>query len=566
HEEIRILKELTHAVQEHEQAIATNLAILEELDVIHARACLSRALSSHPPLISDCTSIELKNCRHPILSARFIPAAPDSEPGPDNAELSGSWAFDRPGVTEIEIAKPAGISTLVITGANAGGKTVALKTLGLFVLMHQSGMHLPTGPHGRIAVYESLFADIGDEQNIETSLSTFTAHMERIKTVVHAATPRSLVLLDELGSGTDPSEGGALAIAVLDYLRARGCTTLVTSHLSLLKTYAFTHADVENVSVEFDPHTHRPLYRLVYGVPGFSNALSIARAIGIPEPILQEAGRYLGPADRQTADLMHALEHAQRAVQDQCARLQEQQRQRSLLLDASRRLLESMQSRRERFLKTFEETARTLLRDSENRLRSIIKQHRRDMRSSLDKRSGAEALRDIQYIKRELHSHFPRTKAAQPGLDQVLPGQTVSVISLKKNGTVVSVDTAARRAEINIGHIRVSAGFQELAATAPLKPGPKPPRAPAAPPAALPFEKQLNVIGLRVDEALPLVDKGIDTALVQGADILEIIHGRGTGRLMRAIHHHLQSHAHVARLVPEPASPGNSGVTRVELK
>jgi len=567
HEEIRILTEITRAVQEDERAIITNLTILEELDAIHARACLSKTMSANPPLISDGCEIELQNCRHPILAARFIPAPADSDTGCEDAEQAGNWIFDSSGVTEIKIAKPCGISTLVISGANAGGKTVALKTLGLFVLMHQSGMHLPIGPDGRIVVYESLFADIGDEQNIEASLSTFSAHMERIKTVVHAATARSLVLLDELGAGTDPSEGGALAIAILDHLRARGCTTLVTSHLNQIKTYAFTHNDAENVSVAFDPQTHRPLYRLVYGLPGFSNALAIARTIGIPESILHEAGKYSGQADRQTAELIHALEHALQACNDQLAHLQEQSIRCSQLQDASRRLLETMQTRRERFLKKFEETAQTLMRDSENRLRSIIKQYRRTVGSDAVVGCGAHALQQVHNIKQELHRHFPSAAPAQPGLDHVQPGQTVTVIGLKKNGTVASVDAPARRAEIIMGSIRVKAGFDELAAALPRKAAAAPPCTSAVPlPAGTPFKKQINVIGLRVDEALPLIDKCIDTALVQGSDMLEIIHGRGTGRLMRAIRDHLQGHIQVVRLIPDSEQAVGSGVTRVELK
>jgi DNA mismatch repair protein MutS2 len=457
----------------------------------------------------------------------------------------------------------------VITGANAGGKTVALKTLGLFVLMHQSGLHLPVSPDGHIAIYERLFADIGDEQNIEASLSTFTAHMERIKTVVKAATPRSLVLLDELGSGTDPSEGGALAVAILEHLSALGCTTLVTSHLNVLKTYAHTHAGVENVSVEFDPHTHRPLYRLVYGLPGFSNALSIARNIGIPESILQAAGSYIGQADRQVADLVHALEDSHHLLHEKRMQLQTLHEHSTAVRDASQRLFETLQNRRDRFLKKFEDTARALIRESENRLRSIIKQTRENLRQQPGSHRDTDSLKQVEQVKQEMYCYFPdRTPAAAP-LNHVEPGQKVTIISLKKTGIVVSVDEIGRRAEIDIGSMRVKTGFSELTQS---EPRAGKPHKPSLPPAIFTrseessFEKQLNVIGLRVVEALPLIDKCIDTALLQGAGIVEIIHGRGTGRLMRAIHAHLQGHAQVARLIHDSGNPGSSSVTRVELK
>ena len=569
HEEIRILTELTWSVQQHESAIVTNLTILEELDAIHARAALSRAMAAQPPILSNAAAISLKNCRHPILSARFMPADIDHEPEQGNEITPGNWVFDRPGVVDIEIIKKPDINTLVITGANAGGKTVALKTLGLFVLMHQAGMHLPVSPEGHISIFESLFADIGDEQNIEASLSTFTAHMERIKAVVNAATPRSLVLLDELGSGTDPSEGGALAVAILEHLNALGCTTLVTSHLNVLKTYAHTHDGVENVSVEFDPHTHRPLYRLVYGLPGFSNALSIARNIGIPESILQTAGSYIGQADRQVADLVHALEDSQNLLHEKRMQLQALHEHRTDVLNASQRLLETLQNHRDRFLKKFEETARALLRQSENRLRSIIKEARQNLQQQPATHRNTDALKQLQQVKQDLYRYRADKTPAPAPLNHVDPGQKVTIISLKKTGTIVSVDAIARRAEIDIGSMRVKTGFNELTLAGPrtIKPN-KPPLPPAtfARPTESSFEKQLNVIGLRVAEALPLIDKCIDTALLQGADIVEIIHGRGTGRLMRAIHAHLQDHAQVARLIPNSDHPGSSSVTRVELK
>ena len=569
HEEIRILTELTRNVQQHESAIATNLTILEELDAIHARAALSRAMAAQPPTLSNAAAISLKNCRHPILSARFLPAEIDCESEPGIAETAGVWVFDKPGVVDIEMIKKPDINTLVITGANAGGKTVALKTLGLFVLMHQSGMHLPVSADGHISIYEHLFADIGDEQNIAASLSTFTAHMERIKTVINAATPRSLVLLDELGSGTDPSEGGALAVAILEHLSALGCTTLVTSHLNVLKTYAHTHDGVENVSVEFDPHTHRPLYRLVYGLPGFSNALSIARNIGIPESILQTAGSYIGQSDRQVADLVHALEDSQNLLHEKRMQLQALHEHRIDVLNASQRLLETLQTRRDRFLKKFEETARGLLRESENRLRSIIKQTRDNLRQQPDSHQDTNALKQLQEVKQDLYRYRADTTPAPTPLNHVEPGQKVTIISLKKTGTVASVDAIARRAEIDIGSMRVKTGFNELTLAGPRT---GKPRKPSLPPTTFAqstessFEKQLNVIGLRVAEALPLIDKCIDTALLQGAGTVEIIHGRGTGRLMRAIHAHLQDHAQVARLIPDSDHPVSSSVTRVQLK
>ena len=568
HEEIRILTELTSCVQQHESAIVTNLTILEELDAIHARAALSRAMAAQPPILSNAAAISLKNCRHPILSARFLPADIDHESEPGNEIRPATGCLTGPVWLTLKSLKNP-ISTRSSSPVPMPeARPLPSKLLACLYSCIKSGMHLPVSPDGHISIYERLFADIGDEQNIEASLSTFTAHMERIKAVVNAATPRSLVLLDELGSGTDPSEGGALAVAILEHLSALGCTTLVTSHLNVLKTYAHTHDGVENVSVEFDPHTHRPLYRLVYGLPGFSNALSIARNIGIPESILQTAGSYIGQSDRQVADLVHALEDSQNLLHEKRMQLQALHEHRIDVLNASQRLLESLQTRRDRFLKKFEETARALLRESENRLRSIIKQTRQNLRQQPGSHRDTDALKQLQQVKQDLYRYRADKTPAPAPLNHVEPGQKVTIISLKKTGTVASVDAIARRAEIDIGSMRVKTGFNELTLAGPRTGKPhKPPLPPTtfARPTESSFEKQLNVIGLRVAEALPMIDKCIDTALLQGAGIVEIIHGRGTGRLMRAIHAHLQDHAQVARLIPDSDHPVSS-VTRVELK
>jgi DNA mismatch repair protein MutS2 len=570
HEEIRVLIDLSASVHDHETGILNNLSVLEQLDAVQARASLSIALNATEPAAADDSSIELHGCRHPILAARYIPSdCAETEEGACS-EPAGVWAFDRDGVVEIDIIKPAGTGTLVLSGANAGGKTVALKTIGLFALMHQSGMHLPAASGGCIPVFENLFADIGDEQNIETSLSTFSAHMTRIKAVITAATPRSLVLLDELGSGTDPAEGGALAAAILDHLRSIGCTTLATSHLALLKNYAFTNTDVENVAVEFDPHTHRPLYRLVYGLPGFSNALSIARGIGIPDSIIRAADERIGSADRQTADLMHSLERSHHALQEKHTRMRDLLESSAQFADMSRRLLTAMQNRREQFLKQCEETARGLLRDAENRLRAIITEHRRRIRTHPHDSRDAESLHRVQQVRQELSRQFPRTQPCMQPLENVDIGQTVTVISLNKKGIVTAVDTGSRRADIDLGAMRVNARFQDLTrseaqsgrtahqppAEARKHPQPEGPT----------VERQLTVIGMRVADALPLLDKSIDAAVLQGADVLEIIHGRGTGRLMRAIHEHVQNHTQVARLLTDTAQTGLSGITRIELR
>ncbi len=311
YEEIKILTELTEMVNEYSEEILIDLEILEHIDLIHARALLSRALNAVRPIIDTKGEISLKSCRHPILISNFIEDAKTEPEKEEPVEITGRWEFNRKDIVPIDIKKEKDTRIVVITGANAGGKTVSMKTLGLFVLMAQAGLHLPAEKGSRLSICKNIFADIGDEQNIETSLSTFSAHMAQVKDILLNAEQKSMVLFDELGSGTDPSEGGALAVAILDSLKERGSFTVVTTHLNILKTYAYSNDDVKNVSVEFDPVTLKPNYKLVYGVPGISNALAIAKNIGIPQDVLDKAVTHVDMSDQQVTKLIHGLENTQ---------------------------------------------------------------------------------------------------------------------------------------------------------------------------------------------------------------------------------------------------------------
>jgi DNA mismatch repair protein MutS2 len=570
YEIIRVLTELTRMVSVSHDDILADLYLLEELDVIHARALFSKELNACEPGLNSAGVIELTACRHPILLARYIeepaPEAPD--PAAESAEETapqGRWEFNRPGITPIELVKNETTSTLVITGANAGGKTVALKTLGLFTLMAQAGMHIPVKEGSRLCVYESIWADIGDEQNIEASLSTFSAHVVRIDHMLQQAAPSSLVLLDELGSGTDPAEGAALALSILDYLRERGCFTVVTTHLNLLKTYAYHHKDVQNVSVEFDPVTLNPLYSLVYGKPGLSNALAIARHLGMSERILQRADQYVQDSDREIIKLIQGLEKTQQELHD------EQQQMRSLKEKArsyeqlTLGLMDALKSGKERLLKDFEMQARKLLKESEQELMKIIDEKKKKIyvRSGTDKE-------EFQQVKKKLYDQFPRTAVQREPVEHLSVGQAVRVSSLQKNGIVASLDEESRKAEVVVGTMKIKALFSDLEKVreqAQHKDGPQArKKAPFIQEPSGQAASKVNVIGMRVDEALPAVDKAIDQALLYSVDRLEIIHGVGTGRLMKAIREHVKEHPYVASFAPGDAAAGGAGVTVVEIK
>ncbi|MCP4713808.1 MAG: endonuclease MutS2 [Deltaproteobacteria bacterium] len=577
YEEIRILTELTRTINEYRVTILDNLNILEALDLIAARALFSTALNAIEPELSADGTIEMHNCRHPILMSRFIEdELPDAETENRNPDIpappTGHWEFYRDNAIPIDLIKAVDTHTLIITGANAGGKTVALKTLGLLVLMNQAGIHIPVEKKSRIALFDTVFADIGDEQNIESSLSTFSAHMSQIKNIVSGARPASLVLLDELGSGTDPAEGGGLAIGTLDFLRRIGCFTIITTHLNILKTYAYNNTDVENVSVEFDPETLRPNFRLIYGVPGLSNALAIARNIGLPDEILQAAETYIDRKDRQIGELIHGLEKTQQHLSAERRGFRKLMEKTLSLHKSADGLVAAMQSRKLKILKKFEEDARRLLRESENQLTKLLReQKRRKIIRPDDTPSGTEKTKNtFSAIKQRLQSRFPAKDAPPETVKQLEPGQTVTVIGLKKRGVVIAADNRTQKADIDVGTMRIKASYHDLtnAQAAQRRTPQKREPAQAAPaasrqPAA---SKRLNVIGMRVDDALPVIDKALDRALMQGTETIEIIHGRGTGKLRQAIHEFLAEHHLVTSYDTAAADEGGSGVTLATIK
>jgi DNA mismatch repair protein MutS2 len=575
YEEIRILTELTGLINAGGPEIFANLDIIEHIDLIHAKALFARAIRATFPEINTTGVIGLRACRHPILLSRFV-EDPASDADGKLQPPAGTWVFDRSAVVPIDCMKSTKSSTLIITGANAGGKTVAMKTIGLFVLMAQAGMHLPVEARSTIALFDSVFADIGDEQNMETSLSTFSSHMSQIHGIISQVRPSSLVLLDELGSGTDPSEGGSLAVAILDFLRKNGCTTIVTTHLPIMKTYAYSRVDVENVSVAFDPATLKPSYSLMYGMPGFSNAIAIARSIGIPEEILKSAGGYLEGADRQVAELIHGLEKTQKDLSDRKEILRTAIGLAQKYHNAAESLHDSMHAQREKILKNFETKARSLLRQSEDELMKIIKDQKKRtvIRPDDDFNQDDGARRALTDIKKKLHGQFPK-KSGPPEqfeqIEQLEAGQAVMVMHLNKQGIVMSADNGSKKAEVAIGPLRLKTGYHELALTS----GPvgktkvlsqKTPAKTTASTADPAFSRKVNVIGMRIEDALPVVDKGIDTALLEGADTVEIIHGRGTGRLMAAIHEHLKTNPYVESFAQGTQAEGGSGLTIVQIK
>jgi DNA mismatch repair protein MutS2 len=392
-EEVRILLALTALVRELREELLFNLSLLERIDLIYAKARLSQAINACEPIINDERRIELISCRHPILFARTETILLPADASGEEPESVERLFFDPARVVPTTIRMNRACSTLIITGANAGGKTVTLKTLGILALMAQAGMHIPAAEGSSLPIFSSIFADIGDEQNIEESLSTFSAHIRRLNQIIREADDRSLVLIDELGAGTDPAEGGALGLALLDHLRMQKAAIAVTTHLTLLKTYAYRHRDVENVSVSFDPVTLRPTYNLVYGIPGVSNAFSIARGMGMSPSLLETARSYLEDKDNSTLRLLQALEGSQRQLLQSKSALEAIRERAAVHENLAETILTKVKAKKDQLLRDYESTLKGYLRQAQGQLEKIISEARRKKEPAL--KEARQSLREV---------------------------------------------------------------------------------------------------------------------------------------------------------------------------
>jgi len=536
-EEEKVLRRLSDLVRETLPQLAANQAALAELDAISAKVRFAREFRAREPVLSRRGAVIFREARHPLLVAREreSPGAPKTVP--------------------IELRLTPEKSFLIISGANAGGKTVALKTLGLLTLMVQSGIPIPVAEGSEFAPFTQVFADIGDTQDLSQDLSTFSAHLKRTLAMLVRLRGPALVLLDELGTATDPTEGGALALALLRAFHRRGAWGAATTHLPLLKNFATREPGFENVAVVFDEVTRRPTYRLAYGVAGSSNALAIARELGLDQEILAEAEGFLDDEELKGWRLLAEVEAAREALNRQLEELRAKEaelRQKELILEEER---QKLAAERERFLAHELKEARARIREAEAEFREILQKLRQGQESWGRLRQELSS-REAQLLS----SLTPPTSAAETPGPEYSPGMRVFLPALGLPGEVLAVakdgklTVRARKVKLRVRPEEVTpyAGEGEperLVGGVSYRPAPR----------ALP---SLNLVGLRVDEALPLVDRLLDQAVLQGAERVDIIHGTGTGRLKAAIREHLKHHA----LVKAVHGDVNPGVTLVDLK
>lgn len=547
-EEERILLHLTDVVRAHLAALQANLLLVGEADALQAKVLFAREYKARTPILTTNGRVRLKEARHPLLLQRD-----KTEPGfqptiPVNLELTPQSRF------------------LVLSGANTGGKTVTLKTLGLLCLMAQAGIPIPVAEGSEICVFSGIYADIGDTQDLVQNLSTFSAHIKRAGEILTHIDGRSLVLLDELGTATDPTEGGALALALLRALARRGAYGVVTTHYHLLKAFAHEEPGFANVAVLFDEQTQKPLYRLAYGVAGPSNALKIARELGLPNEIIAEAESYLGQEGLQALQQLASCEAAQQNLaqreQDLERAAAELERRQAAL--AARQ--EQLEQERRRLLEEERREIATAIQKAEREFKEILQR--------LEKRedSWGRLRHEFSAGQRRLKLLVspPASPAAAPEF-QPQPGQSVWVVPLAQRGVVAGELDKDGRVEVRVGSATIRVSRRDLQPTSPTQEG-KVYRSRGRGGAAVAPEPSdwqspsLNIIGLRVAEALPLVDRLLDQAVLHGCGEVEIIHGVGTGRLQQAVRQHLRQHRLVAAYQAGEANQGGRGVTVVTLK
>ncbi|MGA9755675.1 MAG: Smr/MutS family protein [Desulfobaccales bacterium] len=538
-EEEAVLRRLTDLVRNHLDEIRLTLMTLAELDAIQAKVRFAEEFRAREPIWRTKGGVDFRQARHPLLvkNRRDDAGAPDVVP--IDLELSPERRF------------------LIISGANAGGKTVALKTLGLLSLMVQSGIPIPVDEGSEFCPFAAVFADIGDPQNLRQSLSTFSAHLKRALTMLADLPEKALILLDELGTATDPTEGGALALALLQAFYQRGAYGAATTHLPILKSFAQKTDGFENVAVVFKEETRRPTYRLAYGVVGASNALKLAREMGLDPEILTMAEGYLNQDELRAYRLLAQVEASQQHLAHQEMELQAREAELAQHQHELEARQSELEAERARLVNEARQAALERIKEAEAEFKAIVRRLK----------AGSEPWGKLrqefsQHQARLLADLSPGPAPAPVAMPRFRTGQQVFLPALGLTGNILAIDPRDGRLEVQARNVKLRVSPEEVspvggAAAKAIRGGTA--SGYHRPPAWLP---SLNLAGLRVDEALPLVDRLIDQAVLHGQEKVDIIHGVGTGRLKRAVWDHLKNHG----LVKELHADANPGVTVVDLK
>lgn len=543
----KILADLSVKVAEYADLISADIEVLTHLDFIFAKAELSLAMEASEPKFNHSGYINIRKGRHPLLDKKTVVP------------------------TDIYIGKD--FTTLLITGPNTGGKTVALKTLGLFTVMGQAGLHIPAFDNSELAVFDEVFPDIGDEQSIEQNLSTFSAHMTNIISILKNVTPKSLVLLDELGAGTDPTEGAALAMAIIDYLRKMNVRTAVTTHYSELKVYALSTDGVENACCEFDVNTLRPTYRLLIGVPGKSNAFAISKKLGLSDDIISAAKDCIDKENIKFEDVITDLEISRRSVAIEQERAEQYRKQAESLKKEVEQQREKTREQKEKILNNAREEARLIYQKAKEEADSIIKELNRQAKN----KAGSDKLNEtrrrlkdkLNSMNEESFKTAARKRKKYETPKTLKPGDKVYIISFDQHGTVISPPDANKEVMVQMGILKTKVPIGEVAIDEYAeKEQPKEKRVSFKPKTVKSqfVSPEIDCRGQLVDEALGNIDKYIDDAYLAGLKQVTIIHGKGTGALRSAVQTYLAKNPHVKSYRYGLYGEGEMGVTIAELK
>ena len=554
----RILEALSGRVAEHYHELSNNQKILSELDFIGAKGKLSCIMDGNQPLLNEDGYIDIRRGRHPLIPADKVV--------PTDVELGRRW------------------TTLLITGPNTGGKTVTLKTIGLLQLMAQSGLHIPADEKSDLPVLDEIFADIGDEQSIEQSLSTFSSHMKNMIGIFESAGKGSLVLLDELGAGTDPLEGAALGIAELETLKEAGALVAATTHYTELKKYALSTPGVENASMEFNVETLSPTYRLRVGLPGKSNAFEISRKLGLSEAIIERAAQLLGEEQLEFEEAVSRVEADQAEAEEALREAGEARAEAESSRDAAARELDKARAQADKILEDARAQARTMLRDAQGtideiseELKSISKRRKNPGFNEGHIAGGAANSR--RALKQAEAAYKPQQTAKKPETlqtgktpepEQIRVGMRVKYTKLDQTGEVESLPDSKGNLPIRLGAIKMTVNIKDLIIAESENAGHK--EKVKSKYGSMSFGKtktirpELNLIGKNLDEAIDLMNKYIDDAFLAGLKTVHIIHGRGEGILRSGLRQELSHNKHVKSFKSAPYNDGGEGCTIAELK
>ncbi|GKH34635.1 endonuclease MutS2 [Muricomes sp. OA1] len=548
-EEIQvILARLSEDTALYIEEIRNNYKLLTDLDFIFAKGALALSMNASRPVLNQEGRIRIREGRHPLLDPRKV--------------------------VPISVTLGEDFTLLIITGPNTGGKTVSLKTVGLFTLMGQAGLHIPAGDRSELAIFRQVYADIGDEQSIEQSLSTFSSHMTNIVSFLQEVDENSLVLFDELGAGTDPTEGAALAIAILSYLHKRNIRTMATTHYSELKVYALSTPGVENACCEFDVESLKPTYRLLIGIPGKSNAFAISGKLGLPDYIIEDAKQHLTEQDASFEDLLTDLESSKRTIEKEREAIETYKREVEALKNQAKQKQAKIEEQRERILKEANEKAGTILREAKELADETIRNFQKFGKEGI---SAAEMEKERARLRQKLKETsssgtmtVKKPKKAYKPSDFKL-GESVKVLSMNLTGTVSSLPDSRGNLTVQMGILRSQVNISDLEiieepASYSVKSMKRTSKGKLKMSKSLSVSPEINLLGKTVDEAVSELDKYLDDAILSHLSTVRVVHGKGTGALRKGIHEFLSRQKHVKSYRLGEFGEGDAGVTIVELK